>query len=122
MSKKEITKKDFSNEVNEKISTVFQNFAVNPLNKNVDDRITSLEKRIFDTNKKEPSLKDTISRNSNDIQRSIEECWDELKEKLLLLESLEDLPEDLTAAKNAIIRNQTLINENQRIELENHEI
>ena len=82
MSKKEITKKDFSNEVNEKISTVFQNFAVNPLNKNVDDRITSLEKRIFDTNKKEPSLKDTISRNSNDIQRSIEECWDELKEKL----------------------------------------
>ena len=47
MSNTKSSKKEFSNEVNEKLSSVFQAFAVNPVNQSTDDRITTLEKRIF---------------------------------------------------------------------------
>lgn len=115
MKIKETQKNEFSNEVNEKISTVFQNFAVNPLNKNVDDRIAHLENRIFETNKNDPSLKDTIIKMSSNTQRTVYECCEDLKSKLPPLEELEDLQDDMTSTKNIVITNQSLIKENQNL-------
>lgn len=62
----------FSEDVGERISSVFRNFAVNPVNQNVTDSIKSLETKILgDEEDDDYSLKDKLLDASDDINRKV---------------------------------------------------
>ncbi|MBE6752341.1 MAG: hypothetical protein E7556_07435 [Ruminococcaceae bacterium] len=111
MSNTKSGKKEFSNEVNEKLSSVFQAFAVNPVNQSTDDRITTLEKRIFESTDDEPSLEDNILNSTEEINRRVKRINDALSK---MDEQSENLSVEITSAKNAIIANQNNITENEK--------